>query len=249
MTLTMPKGNLALARSLSEHGCYQKSVHVQDSLYKMPIEELDVVLDACEVPTGEYKLLLHILAHDPRMYIRKRVAEVLKYNIKPDSHEMEALIYRLICDIHKSVSDAALSGLREYIRASNPMTRTRLLCEWARSSHRCARMAVVNVLMEEISADGILSIIEHMAEDPSTTVRQDIAVCAGLYYGRAPDRMLRVLSKLKRDERYEVRSMAAGILDYLADMTDINSEYGSDPAELNPDDGENLPDIPAPKAA
>jgi len=73
MTITMPLVKLDLADPIRSG---RSMDFVQDSLYQMPIEELDAVLDACEVPTGEYKLLLHILAHDPRMYVRKRVAGI-----------------------------------------------------------------------------------------------------------------------------------------------------------------------------
>jgi len=62
MTITMPLVKLDLADPIRSG---RSMDFVQDSLYQMPIEELDAVLDACEVPTGEYKLLLHILAMIP----------------------------------------------------------------------------------------------------------------------------------------------------------------------------------------
>jgi len=249
MTLTMPEGNLDLAGPRPGYHCPGRESPVQESLYKMPIEELDAVLDACEVPTGEHKLLLHILAHDPRMYVRKRVAGVLRYNIIPDSHEMETLIYRLICDMQKSVSDAALSGLMEYLRASSDMTRTRLLCGWARSSHLCARRAVVNALMEEIPAVGISGVIEHLAEDPSASIRQGTVACAGLYHDQDPDRMMRVIRRLARDEIYEVRSTASSVLDFMGGNMKVSQMYETKQTDPDPDRDENLPGIPAPRAA
>jgi len=102
-------------------------------------EEIDAILDASEKPDSstDNLYLLHILARDSRISVRRRAAEVLKYNLENDFNRINSLIQLLARDSSPVIQNAAARRLRDFIALCESDDRKKLLREWSMSEdHR-----------------------------------------------------------------------------------------------------------------
>lgn len=144
-----------------------------------------------------------------RLDVRHRVAELLGQIGRGEG--TETLLERLARDPVAIVREAAADSLRRLLERSDPLTRTRIVAEWATSSSGRVRAVVACALAGDLQFVGQQVVMEHLARDPSAEVRQGVSRAAGARLGVTP-RSLRVLDRLASDNRRSVRLAALGAL-------------------------------------
>ena len=188
------------------------------SLLELPAELLGEVVE--EVEDDEWqpasrKLLLTLLAHDPRPFVRGHVAERADILWDDDPVETEILLGVLARDSSPQVRTAAGRGLERILERGSPLDRVMLVAKWTTSdapSERAAIAAALRgptpVLIEDLA-------IDQLARDPTHAVRRLAVEAAARHHPENPDAYARVIARLASDPVRSVRKRARHVLEEL----------------------------------
>jgi hypothetical protein len=101
---------------------------------------------------------------------------------------------------------------------STPMSRSRIVCEWAASEEPDRRLAIGRALAgSRFYCIGDASVIEKLSADESARIRKAAALAAAYRWDSWPERCHKVLEKLADDPKESVRVAAREALDRVCE--------------------------------
>jgi hypothetical protein len=149
------------------------------------------------------------LSWEPKEEIRLRVAWLAGRIVRPELELIESILVNLVNDLSPAVCLTARESLHRLLLRSCPAIRSRIALEWSASRDSFVRQAIAVALGDpQISFMGETAVLEHLANDPLSTVRQATAFAAGAKLRSRPSTCFKVLGRLSTDKKRKVRFRA-----------------------------------------
>jgi hypothetical protein len=153
---------------------------VASQLAIIPARAVEDVIDDSEEPEWDERdrlRVLHLLAFDPRVSVRRHVA--MSMAARPDAHhaeEAETLVARLAIDSNPEVRMLAVHDLLALLAHQSPLERAELVCRWALDGEHRKRLAIAVALRTVHDVNGAFTALEHLSHDASPDVRSAAAL-------------------------------------------------------------------------
>lgn len=186
------------------------------SLLRIPAEVVTALMEEVEndldFSSDDRKRVLGLLSDDPRVLVRKRVAEASLALWPKASDAAQQLLKKLVNDPSRQVRAAAARALSTGLSLSPPIERVELVCKWTVSEGSEERAAVAKALSSATPLLVTDMAVEQLASDADAHVRRGAIRAAAFHFDENPELYRQIALSLVSDTNREVRRVARRLL-------------------------------------
>jgi hypothetical protein len=194
----------------------------QFDMEEIPINLLNNVLDEVTETEGELEdkmAVLAMAANDKRTSVRLRVCERIAAMSKQVTWDkIEPLLVKLTHDKATSVRNESAYSMACALGESEIITRTLVTNEWALSEKVPQRVAIANILSQELNCLGVSAITTQLASDSNSEVRLAVVNLAASRIKENPNHYKQILHGLSTDANRRVRHTARRVIQAIEQL-------------------------------
>jgi len=175
-----------------------------------------VCTNEVECSKDDRRRVLTLLASDPRVAVRARVAHAAAALAPDSASDTQRLLSTLVADSAGAVRAAATCGLEELLVRASPIERVELICQWAGAEHPAEREAVARALCSKLSTVVTDLVLQQLSNDESPAVRSAAVLASRRHFEENPAAYREILEARLADSHRRVRRLSRRMLAEVA---------------------------------